>query len=97
VAAHGPTTAGRPGGALEEEEAEVGGRIDLRPVDDLEKRPAPAEPDPTRPVDYSDPQPGQDCPIFGQCSDGRREACYEEAGKCLMLDEQPAEKAEAGT
>lgn len=41
--------------------------------------------------DYHDPQPGDKCPIHGECSTERREACYAEAGHCPNLDEVPAE------
>lgn len=38
-------------------------------------------------VDYTNPRSGDPCPIFETCSTDRREVCYEQAGKCLVLGE----------
>lgn len=38
-------------------------------------------------VDYNDPMPGVECPIYGKCSEGQRKKCYEVAGHCPVLDE----------
>lgn len=39
-------------------------------------------------VDYSDPRPGDTCPVFGECSGGQRVECYAQAGHCPVLDEE---------
>jgi hypothetical protein len=39
-------------------------------------------------VDYSDPRPGDPCPVFEKCSTDQRTACYAEAGHCPVLDEE---------
>jgi glycosyltransferase involved in cell wall biosynthesis len=36
---------------------------------------------------FEDPQPGMACPIFGECSEEQKDACYKEAGHCLNLDQ----------
>jgi hypothetical protein len=36
---------------------------------------------------YNDPQPGDECPIYKECTPERRTYCYEQSGHCLMLDE----------
>jgi hypothetical protein len=45
------------------------------------------------PSDWDDPQPGQACPIYGECSTDQKAKCYEQAGHCLMKDEQKVEVA----
>jgi glycosyltransferase involved in cell wall biosynthesis len=40
-------------------------------------------------VDYRDPKPGTECPIYGKCSEEKKSECYSTAGHCLMLDEVP--------
>lgn len=36
---------------------------------------------------FESPWDGMDCPIFDACSAEQRAECYEQAGKCLVLDE----------
>lgn len=49
-------------------------------------------PEPTPPPEpaspWDDPKPGQECPIYGKCSDMLRGRCYDQANHCLMLDEE---------
>jgi len=40
---------------------------------------------------WDDPQPGQECPIYGECSTDQRTKCYEIGDHCLMKDEQKVE------
>ena len=39
-------------------------------------------------IDYENPRPGDPCPIFEECSEERRDACYAQAGRCLVLGEE---------
>lgn len=48
--------------------------------------PTVGEPRPT--PNYHDPQLGDECPIYGNCSERGRERCYADAGHCPMLDEE---------
>jgi hypothetical protein len=48
-----------------------------------------------REVDYTDPQPGDVCPIYGSCSTPQREACYKTAEHCPVMDELHVEKVDA--
>ena len=43
-------------------------------------------------VNYNDPFHGMDCPIYGQCTSEQKVACYDTAGRCLMLDENVAQE-----
>ena len=49
---------------------------------------APTEPPPDPSNPWADPQPGQKCEIYGQCSEKQKEECYRVADHCLMLDEE---------
>lgn len=42
---------------------------------------------PLRAIDFTDPWPEMPCPAFGECSEERRDWCYEECGHCPMVDE----------
>ena len=58
-------------------------RVELHPEDGTPQKLL------TEAVNYSDPQPGDPCPIFERCSIEQKKSCYDEAGHCLLLDEEP--------
>ncbi len=96
---------------LESSDSQDAGSIEVKPKEHPPKKPAtrpapaPVTPEPPAPPqheadasetpDYNNPWEGMLCPVFGKCTEVQMQKCFNEAGHCLVLDdEMDAEEAD---
>lgn len=53
------------------------------------------DPDYSREPDFNNPRPGMVCPVFGKCTEEQMQDCFNEAGHCLVLDDEFKDEEEA--